>query len=91
MCLFEHLLMRLEKSKYAETFRLKGELLISSMTGIAQRTTMDMDATVVGTDMDEETVRETVSAICSADVEDDMEYSFERIEPIREDDEYAKC
>lgn len=45
MYLFEHLLMRLEKSDYAETFVLKGGLLISSMTGIAQRTTMDMDAT----------------------------------------------
>lgn len=37
MYLFEHLLIRLEKSDYAETFVLKGGLLISSMTGIAQR------------------------------------------------------
>ena len=89
MYLFEHLLMRLEKSDYAETFVLKGGLLISSMTGIAQRTTMDMDATVVGMDMDEGTVSEAVAAICTADAGDGMEYSFERIEPIREDDEYA--
>lgn len=31
MYLFEHLLMRLEKSDYAETFILKGGLLIASM------------------------------------------------------------
>ena len=86
MYLFEHLLMRLEKSDYAETFVLKGGLLISSMTGIAQRTTMDMDATVVGMDMDEGTVS---AAICSVAVGDGMEYSFERVEPIRADDEYA--
>ncbi len=48
MYLFEHLLVRLGKSGYAETFVLKGGLLISSMTGIAQRTTMDMDATAAG-------------------------------------------
>lgn len=89
MYLFEHLLMRLEKSDYTETFVLKGGLLISSITGIAQRTTMDMDATVVGMDMDEETVSATISSICSVEVGDGMEYLFERIEPIRTDDEYA--
>ena len=36
MYLFEHLLMRLGKSGYAEAFVLKGGLLISSMTGVAQ-------------------------------------------------------
>ena len=89
MYLFEHLLMRLEKSDYAETFVLKGGLLISSMTGVSQRTTMDMDTTVVGMDMDEGAVTKAVVAICEVDVGDDMEYSFDRIEPIRENDEYA--
>ncbi len=89
MYLFEHLLMRLEKSEYAEAFVLKGGLLISSMMGVAQRTTMDMDTTVVGMDMDAETVRAAISSICLSDVGDDMKYSLERIEPIREDDDYA--
>ena len=89
MYLFEHLLTRLEKSDYAETFVLKGGLLISSMTGVSQRTTMDMDTTVVGMDMDENTVTKAVLAICEVDVGDGMEYSFDRIEPIREGDEYA--
>lgn len=89
MYLFEHLLMRLEKSDYAETFVLKGGLLVSSMTGVVRRTTMDMDTTVVGMDMDESTVSRAVAAICAVDVGDGMEYSFERVEPIRENDEYA--
>ena len=50
---------------------------------------MDMDTTVIGMDMDEGTVSEAVAAICAVDVADGMEYSFERIEPIREGDEYA--
>ncbi len=89
MYLFEHLLMRLAKSPYADKFVLKGGLLISSMTGIYQRTTMDMDATVVGMDMDEAAVANALREICATDVGDGMTYAFERIEPIREDDEYA--
>lgn len=89
MYLFEHLLMRLAKSPYADRFVLKGGLLISSMTGIYQRTTMDMDATVVGMDMDEATVVEALREICGTEVDDGMAFVFERIEPIREEDEYA--
>lgn len=68
---------------------LKGGLLISSMAGISQRTTMDMGATVVGMDMDEATVSKAVAAICAVAADDGMEYLLERIEPIREGDEYA--
>lgn len=89
MYLFEHLLLRLEKSPYADKFILKGGLLVSSMTGVMQRTTMDMDTTVVGMDMDESTVTAVVREICLIDVNDEMNYIFERVEPIREIDEYA--
>ena len=40
-------------------------------------------------DMDEETLSAAISYICSLDVGDGMEYSFERVEPIRADEEYA--
>lgn len=89
MYLFEHLLLRLEKSPYADKFILKGGLLVSSMTGVMQRTTMDMDTTVVGMDMDESTVTAVVREICLIDANDEMNYIFERVEPIREIDEYA--
>lgn len=89
MYLFEHLLMRLEKSAYAERFILKGGLLISSIIGVSQRTTMDMDATVTGMNMDEKTVCDAISAVCAVDVDDGMTYFLERIESIREKNEYA--
>ncbi len=89
MYLFEHLLKRLTKSPYADKFVLKGGFLISSMTGIRQRTTMDMDATVVGLDMDEKHIARAMVEICDVDVGDGMSYIFERVEPIRADDEYA--
>lgn len=48
MSLFEHLLLRLERSSHSSIFVLKGGLTISSIIGLARRTTMNMDATVVG-------------------------------------------
>lgn len=48
MYLFEHVLARLAKSSYKDNFILKGGLLIASMIGVDERTTMDMDTTVRG-------------------------------------------
>lgn len=42
MFLLERVLDRLSKSKHKDNFILKGGLLISSMIGIAERTTMDI-------------------------------------------------
>ena len=46
MFFFERILERLANSVYKNNFILKGGLLISSMIGIGERTTMDMDTTV---------------------------------------------
>lgn len=51
MHLLERLLARIAKSAYADKVVLKGGMLIASMAGIAQRTTMDMDTTVIGMPM----------------------------------------
>ena len=51
--MFERVLERLSLSPYKKNFVLKGGLLISSMIGISERTTKDMDTTVRGIDMDE--------------------------------------
>ena len=48
--MFESLLKRISKSKYKEKFVIKGGLLISSIFGVDLRSTMDMDATIVGRD-----------------------------------------
>ena len=43
MFLFERILERLADSRFRSNFILKGGLLISSMIGISERTTMDME------------------------------------------------
>ena len=60
MFLFEHLLLRLEKTSYVDKFILKGGLLISSMIGVSLRTTMDMDTTVVGMPLDRDSIEQTM-------------------------------
>ncbi len=65
--MFERILERLSLSPYKKNFILKGGLLISSMIGVSERTTKDMDTTVRGIDMDEDNIeriiRETYSLL----------------------------
>ncbi len=86
--LFERILDRLAASPYRKNFILKGGLLISSMIGISERTTMDMDTTVRGIDMTEEEIARIVQEIFSVISDDGIRFLYKRIEPIREDDDY---
>ena len=87
--LLECLLERISVSKFKETFVLKGGMLIASMVGISNRTTMDMDATLRGYPLSEETVREVFSEICAIPLEDEVTLTLDHILPIREEDEYG--
>lgn len=88
MYLFERILVRLASSGYRQNFILKGGLLISSIIGISERTTMDMDTTVRGIPMEEKEIISVVTEIISLDVEDGIAFEFQSIEPIRDDDAY---
>jgi predicted nucleotidyltransferase component of viral defense system len=88
MFLFERILERLALAAYCDNFILKGGLLISSMIGIGERTTMDMDTTVKGVAMEEDKIVAIVKEILEVDVNDGIEFQFLKIEPIREDDAY---
>ena len=88
MFLFERILDRLASSDYRNNFILKGGLLISSLIGIAGRTTMDMDATVRGINMNEDEITRVICEILAVSVDDGITFTYKRIEPIREDDEY---
>lgn len=88
MFLLERILERLSKSEYKNNFILKGGLLISSMIGITERTTMDMDTTVTGINMDEKQIEKVIREILMTDVNDGIKFEFEKLEPICEDDDY---
>ncbi len=86
--MFERILERLSLSPYQKNFVLKGGLLIASMIGISERTTMDMDTTVRGIDMDKDNIETIVKEIFAIDIGDGIIFRFEKIGPIREDDDY---
>lgn len=88
MFLFERILERLAASRYQNNFILKGGLLISSMIGISERTTMDMDTTVRGIQMEEDEIVAAVNEILAIDVGDSIAFEYQGIEPIREEDAY---
>lgn len=88
MFFFERFLERLSKSKYKFNFVIKGGLLISSMIGIDNRTTMDMDTTIQGVPLQEEVIRNIVSEIINVKVDDGIDFEITDISHIREEDEY---
>jgi predicted nucleotidyltransferase component of viral defense system len=86
--MFERFLERLSKSKYKNHFVIKGGLLISAMIGISERTTMDLDITIKSFQVDEQRVTDMINEIITTDVEDNINFEFVRIKPIRTDDNY---
>lgn len=88
MYLFERILDRLEKSDYKYNFIIKGGLLISTMIGIANRTTMDMDTTVKGIELKEEVIERIIKEILGLENQDGIKFELEKITNIRDVDEY---
>jgi len=87
--MLERLLERISLSRYKDMIILKGGMLIASLVGIGNRTTMDMDATLRGYPLSEETIRDVLSEICATQVDDEVTLAFDHVIPIREDDEYS--
>ena len=88
MYFFERFLTRLEKSRYRVNFIIKGGFLISSIIGIQNRTTMDIDTTIKGLPVKEEIIKEIVLEILNIEVNDGIEFVLGKIENIREISEY---
>ena len=88
MCLFEGILEKLSKSKYSKNFILKGGLLISSLIGVDMRSTMDMDTTLKGIPLNEESISNILNEILAIEIDADIEYKLIKLSPIRQEDVY---
>lgn len=87
--MLERILERISASEYQQNFILKGGFLIAAMVGLDTRATMDMDATIKGLPVNEQTVREMFEKICKIELDDDVTFSFRSIGEIREGDVYT--
>lgn len=88
MFLFERFLERLSKSDYRSNFVIKGGFLVSSLIGISNRTTMDMDSTIKGLPLTEENITKVVNSIINIEVNDGIQFEIKDVNYIRESDEY---
>lgn len=87
--MLERFLERISVSEYKDNFILKGGMLISAMLGIDSRTTMDMDTTIKGFKLTEESISKIINEICNISLDDDVDFEVKKIELIREDDDYG--
>ena len=87
--MLERLLERISISGYKDNFILKGGMLISSIIGIDNRSTMDMDTTIKGFKLDKENLKNILQEIIKIDIGDNIKFKIISIENIREDDDYG--
>ena len=87
----ERFLARIAQSPYAGNLAIKGGTLMSAILGIEQRTTMDVDATIIGIRADEAKIVEIVETIAAIDVGDGIAFTRDESIPtaIVKDDEYG--
>lgn len=81
-------LERLSVSPFSGNFVVKGGFLISALTDMGQRTTMDLDATCIHCPFDQNEISRIMSEICSFPGNDDFSFRFISCEAIRERSDY---
>ena len=86
--LIEQVLKMISTSPYRDSFIVKGGYLIGQMIGLDKRTTMDLDVTLKGTEMSKENLIHIFEEILCSKT-DGFSFSVDKLEPIRQDDEYG--
>ena len=86
--MMERFLERISLSEYKNQFILKGGLLVAAMVGLDARATMDLDATIKGTNVSVEDVEMIISQIISIPLDDGVSFRIKRISEIMEEADY---
>ena len=84
----ERFLERISLSEYKNQFILKGGMLVAAMVGLDARATMDLDATIKGTNVSVEDVEMIISQIISIPLNDGVSFRIKRISEIMEEADY---
>ena len=77
--MMERFLERISLSEYKNQFILKGGMLVAAMVGLDARATMDLDATIKGTNVSVEDVEMIISQIISIPLDDGVAFRVKRI------------
>jgi predicted nucleotidyltransferase component of viral defense system len=86
--MMERFLERVSVSKYADNFIIKGGILVTSMVGIAMRSTMDIDTSLRNLNLSGEDACLIVNEIASIDLGDDSSFRIKEVSGIMDEMEY---
>ncbi len=86
--MLERLLERISLSSFRDKFILKGGMLVAAMVGIDTRSTMDMDATIMGVPLSEGALEKAMEKILTCPVDDGVKMTLKGFEDIRDESEY---
>lgn len=87
--MYDRFIERLSKSAYKDNFILKGGFYLSTLFGIDNRSTMDIDTAIRKAIFTEENIIMMITEIINIDTQDNVKFKIEKTEPIRDEDEYG--
>ena len=87
--MYDRFIERLSKSKYRYNFILKGGFYLSTLFGVENRTTMDIDTAFRNANFNEETIVKMIKEIVSIKIDDNAKLKYLGISSIRDEDEYG--
>ena len=86
--MMDRFLERLALSPYRDNFIIKGGILVTSMVGVAMRSTMDIDASIRNLNLSAEDARKTVAEIAEIPLDDGVSFKIKRVSDIMDNFEY---
>lgn len=87
--MYDRFIERLSVSKYKDNFILKGGFYLSTLFGVENRSTMDIDTIFRNANFNEETIVNMIKEIVSIEIDDNAKLSYLGISLIRDEDEYG--
>lgn len=86
--MYDRFIERLAISKYKDNFILKGGFYLSTLFGIENRTTMDIDAAFKNANFTEDNIKTIITSIINIDIKDNAKLELVTISTIKNENIY---
>lgn len=86
--MMERFLERISASDYRDNFVIKGGILVTSLIGVALRSTMDIDTTIKNLNLSDEDIRRIVDEIGTIDLQDDVKFQVKQLSRVMDEMDY---
>lgn len=86
--MMERFLERITASRYADSFIIKGGILVTSLVGVSMRSTMDIDSTIQNLNLSEDKITEIIEEISNINLDDGITFQITDVSSIMDEMEY---